>query len=95
LITTSIDGHVKFWKKKLEGIDFIKHYRAHLSVIVSAAVSSDATLFVTASADKALKVFDIINFDMINMFQLDYLPNVVCWIYTRNIPLLAWLFCLT
>uniref|UniRef100_A0A0M3IK59 WD_REPEATS_REGION domain-containing protein n=1 Tax=Ascaris lumbricoides TaxID=6252 RepID=A0A0M3IK59_ASCLU len=31
IITTSIDGHLKFWKKKhAEGIEFVKHFRCHL-----------------------------------------------------------------
>ena len=29
LITGSIDGHLKFWKKTPTGIEFAKHYRAH------------------------------------------------------------------
>ena len=31
VITTSVDGHLKFWKKKDEGgIEFVKHFKAHL-----------------------------------------------------------------
>lgn len=30
VITASVDGHVKFWKKTEEGIEFVKHFRAHL-----------------------------------------------------------------
>lgn len=30
VITASIDGHVKFWKKMEEGIEFVKHFRSHL-----------------------------------------------------------------
>ncbi len=30
IITGSRDGHVKFWKKKPQGIEFVKHFRAHL-----------------------------------------------------------------
>ena len=29
-ITGSVDGHLKFWKKKAEGVEFAKHFRAHL-----------------------------------------------------------------
>lgn len=32
VITASIDGHVKFWKKMEEGIEFVKHFRSHLSI---------------------------------------------------------------
>lgn len=31
-ITASKDGHVKFWKKKPEGVEFVKHFRAHVGV---------------------------------------------------------------
>lgn len=49
------------------------------------------TLLVTASADKSVKIFDIINFDMINMITLDYVPSVCEWIYKSGdtIPCLA------
>ncbi|RUP44753.1 hypothetical protein BC936DRAFT_149046 [Jimgerdemannia flammicorona] len=30
VVTTSVDGHLKFWKKTDRGIEFVKHYRAHL-----------------------------------------------------------------
>ena len=27
LLTGSVDGHVKFWKKMLTGIEFVKHFQ--------------------------------------------------------------------
>ena len=33
VITGSADGHLKFWKKKGEGIEFAKHFRAHVEAI--------------------------------------------------------------
>ena len=30
MITTSVDGHLQFWKKTKEGIEFVKHFRGHL-----------------------------------------------------------------
>ncbi len=33
LITGSVDGHLKFWKKKPEGVEFVKHFRAHKGAI--------------------------------------------------------------
>lgn len=62
LITTSVDGHVKFWKKTDKGIEFVKHFRAHLGAIVAIDVSSDGTLLATCGADKGLKIFDVVNF---------------------------------
>ncbi|KAI8917525.1 hypothetical protein DFJ77DRAFT_428966 [Powellomyces hirtus] len=84
LITTSIDGHVKFWKKTEKGLEFVKHFRSHLGAIVAIDVSSDGTLLATCGADKGLKIFDVVNFDMINMIKLPYLPNAVCWMYQKG-----------
>jgi len=44
IVTASQDGHVKFWKKQVEGVEFVKHFRAHLGeegwrVVVQGAVS--------------------------------------------------------
>ena len=30
IITGSCDGHVKFWKKMPDNIEFVKHFQAHL-----------------------------------------------------------------
>ena len=30
IVTGSQDGHVKFWKKQVDGVEFVKHFRAHL-----------------------------------------------------------------
>ncbi|KAJ8329195.1 Peptidyl-prolyl cis-trans isomerase cyp15 [Batrachochytrium dendrobatidis] len=84
IITTSIDGHVKFWKKSLKGIEFVKHFRSHVGAIVATDASFDGLLFATAGVDKGLKVFDVINFDMITMFKLNYFPAAVCWIYKKS-----------
>eukprot|EP00002_Diphylleia_rotans_P015694 TRINITY_DN303_c0_g4_i3.p1 TRINITY_DN303_c0_g4~~TRINITY_DN303_c0_g4_i3.p1 ORF type:complete len:126 (-),score=34.16 TRINITY_DN303_c0_g4_i3:107-484(-) len=36
IITGSIDGQVKFWKKMSEGVEFVKHYKSHLGTVESA-----------------------------------------------------------
>ena len=33
VVTGSVDGHVKFWKKQEVGIEFVKHFRAHMGSI--------------------------------------------------------------
>ncbi|XP_062509348.1 peptidylprolyl isomerase domain and WD repeat-containing protein 1-like [Corticium candelabrum] len=81
IITASVDGHVKFWKKQEEGIEFVKHFRAHLGTIECVSVSVDGLLMCTISSDKSLKVFDVINFDMITMIKLGYIPGCCEWIY--------------
>ncbi|KAH1002583.1 peptidylprolyl isomerase domain and WD repeat-containing protein 1 [Dendroctonus ponderosae] len=81
IITASCDGHIKFWKKSEQGIEFVKHFRSHLGPIVKIAANCAGTLLGSASLDKSLKIFDVINFDMINMMKLDYTPGTVEWIH--------------
>lgn len=30
IVTASVDGHLKFWKKVFGGIEFVKHYKCHI-----------------------------------------------------------------
>ncbi|KAK4877804.1 hypothetical protein RN001_010310 [Aquatica leii] len=81
IVTASGDGHIKFWKKIEKGIEFVKHFRSHLGPITHIASNIQGTLLCSASLDKSLKIFDVLNFDMIDMMRLDYVPNVVEWIH--------------
>lgn len=75
---------------------FVKHYRAHLAPILALPVSADGTLAATISADGnalsggganvqgSIKVFDVENFDMINIISLEYRPSTACWIHPRK-----------
>ncbi len=91
IITASIDGHVKFWKKREVGIEFVKHFRAHLGSVKFMTVNSTGTLLITVSDDKAGKVFDVKNFDMINILSLGFVPETACWIHQAGdaIPAVA------
>ncbi len=62
LITSSVDGVVKFWKKVAGGIEFVKEFRAHVGEIRSVSVSADGRSFATAGVDKSIKIFDVITF---------------------------------
>lgn len=44
----------------------------------------NGTFLCTGSIDKSLKIFDVINFDMINMIKLNFLPLCVEWIHVPN-----------
>ncbi|KAH9179134.1 hypothetical protein EDB89DRAFT_2111335 [Lactarius sanguifluus] len=79
LITTSVDGHLKLWKKQETGIEFVKHYRAHMSPILGVSASADGELFASVAEDGSAKVFDVVNFDMINMIKLGFTPKACCW----------------
>lgn len=62
IITTSVDGHLKLWKKQDTGIEFVKHYRAHMMPIVGVSASADGQLFASIAEDESAKVFDVVNF---------------------------------
>lgn len=81
LITASSDGVVKFWKKTETGIEFVKSFKSHSGPIEDLAVTvSGSELASISRKDKSVKVFDIVNFDMINMFSLDFEPQCIEWI---------------
>ncbi|KAL0585602.1 hypothetical protein ABG067_004744 [Albugo candida] len=84
IITASKDGHVKFWKKMLHGIEFVKHYKAHMNEIFALAVSSDGLRLCSTSSDQNIKFYDVIGFDMVNMIKVGYIPNECCWIHQKN-----------
>ena len=62
VITSSVDGVVKFWKKMADGIEFVKEFRAHPGEIRSVSISADGRSFATAGVDKTVKIFDVITF---------------------------------
>lgn len=91
LITSSIDGVVKFWKKGSEGVEFVKEFKAHLGTIKSVSVSADGRSFATAGDDKSIKIFDVITFDLLAMLTVEFTPKCICWIHGKgaSLPLLA------
>ncbi|KAF3849261.1 hypothetical protein F7725_015758 [Dissostichus mawsoni] len=58
--------------------DVITHI---VCVIESIAVSSEGALLCTVGDDQAMKVFDVVNFDMINMLKLGFHPGQSEWVY--------------
>ncbi|KAK2587483.1 hypothetical protein KPH14_003187 [Odynerus spinipes] len=84
ILTASCDGHLKFWKKQEELIEFVKHFRAHLMAIQYLAASSNGIHACTVSIDKTMKIFDVINFDMINMIKLEFVPLCAEWVYSAG-----------
>jgi peptidylprolyl isomerase domain and WD repeat-containing protein 1 len=92
VITTSIDGVVKFWKKTATGIEFAKEYRAHSGRIQSSSVSADGAAFASAGDedDKTIKLFDVITFDLLSMLNLEAPATCICWVHRRgSAPVLA------
>ncbi|XP_051202469.1 peptidyl-prolyl cis-trans isomerase CYP71 [Lolium perenne] len=83
-ITGSADGHLKFWKKKPSGIEFAKHFRSHLSPIEGLAVSVDGLLCCTISNDRSVKIYDVVNYDMMFMMRLPFIPGAIEWVYGQG-----------
>ncbi|KAJ1025095.1 hypothetical protein NDA16_002602 [Ustilago loliicola] len=112
VITTSVDGWVKFWKKSslapssasnsskstndpasasslFSGssvVEFVKQYRAHLSPIIAWSCSADGASYATLDADANVKVFDVDNFDLINMIKLPYKARTLAWVHRPGSP---------
>ena len=131
LITGSSDGHIKFWKKKDQGlasasqaipgnstgsranadsaesikhkakaaqekgedltflgesIEFVKQYRSHLMSVDYISLSKDGLRACTiCTAEMSLKIFDVLNFDMISMFKFKHLrPIRAEFLYLTN-----------
>lgn len=91
IISASCDGHIKFWKKLAGCIEFVKHFRAHLGNVQDITSNSTGSLLGTISSDGSVKVFDVVNFDMINMMQLSFTPQSCQWVHSTGdaIPALA------
>ena len=91
LITSSIDGVVKFWKKIGDGIEFVKEFKAHEGEIIAVSISKDGRSFATAGIDESVKIFDVITFDLLAMLPLGYVPKTLCWVHKKgaSLPLLA------
>lgn len=81
---------VKHFRSHLStgGFFFIFIYQKNKTFIADAinalAANHNGTYLCTASVDKSLKIFDIINFDMINMIKLDYVPMCAEWIHSAG-----------
>jgi peptidylprolyl isomerase domain and WD repeat-containing protein 1 len=85
LITASVDGCVKFWKKTAGGVAFVKTYRTHVGQLASLAVSHDGARLATTGDDGTLKLFDVASFDMAAMARLPFSPSsAAAWVYPRG-----------
>lgn len=91
LITSSVDGYVKFWKKVSGGIEFVKEFKAHNGEIKSVTVSADGRSYATTGADNTVKIFDVVTFDLLAMMEPPVPPKCVCFVHGTgsSYPLLA------
>lgn len=86
LISITTDSEVQFWKKKYGSVEFVRKYRAHYSPFIAACLSYDGSLLATAAHDKTIKIFDVANFDMINLINLPFVPLSLSFIFSKNDP---------
>ncbi|CAK3847572.1 Peptidyl-prolyl cis-trans isomerase cyp15 [Lecanosticta acicola] len=91
LITSSIDGYVKFWKKTSGGVEFVKEYKAHDGEIRSVTVSADGRSYATAGVDNTVKIFDVETFDLLAMLEPETAPKCICFVHGHgsSYPILA------
>lgn len=97
LITSSLDGHLKFWKKQEIGIEFVKHYRTHLGPILALSASDDGKSLACLGGDTggsaveggdvkgSAKVFDVENFGTrLETPQVDARARMLTIAHTRR-----------
>lgn len=75
IITFSVDGHIKFWKKVFHLVEFVKNFKAHNGLITCAALSKNHDSLCTVGIDKTLKIFDVYNADLRNIIRLSFVPS--------------------
>jgi peptidylprolyl isomerase domain and WD repeat-containing protein 1 len=75
IITFSIDGHIKFWKKVFSLVEFSKNFKAHNGLITGASLSRNNDLLCSVGLDKTLKIFDVPNSDLLSAIKLSFVPS--------------------
>ena len=74
IITSSVDGHIKFWKKVFALVEFIKNFKAHTGLVMAIAFNKNHDLLVSIGIDKTLKLFDVLNCDLRTVIKLSFSP---------------------
>ena len=74
VVTVSVDGHIKFWKKVYSLVDFVKNFKAHNGLITGTSISKNNHLLCTVGFDKTLKIFDLFNCDLLISLKLPFVP---------------------
>lgn len=75
VITISMDGHVKFWKKVFLLVEFVKNFKAHNGAITCSALNKNHDMLCTVGVDKTLKIFDVLNTDLRMIIKLPFVPS--------------------
>lgn len=83
----SSSGDNKSAASTLGRVEFVKEFKAHNGSITKAALSYDGKFLATISSeneDKSVKIFDVVNFDMINFWELNEVPLSICWAKSKS-----------
>ncbi|XP_053992498.1 peptidylprolyl isomerase domain and WD repeat-containing protein 1-like isoform X2 [Hylaeus volcanicus] len=98
IMTGSVDGYIKFWKKEPTGLLFLKQYRAHTGSLIDMCVSWDGYHFCSVGLDDCplqtsgqftkymLKLFDVFSCDMMCMVELDFKPSLCEFVHKSDSP---------
>ncbi len=91
IITASLEGTIKVWKKVKGDIKFVKNFRAHSSFITALVTSHDGSFVASAGDDGIIRIFDVITFDNTHTFEMNFIASSLAWVHksTSPIPLLA------
>jgi peptidylprolyl isomerase domain and WD repeat-containing protein 1 len=91
VITFSLDGHIKFWKKVFHLVEFLKNFKAHTGLIICAALSKNHDALCTAGIDKTVKIFDVLSCDLRNVIRLAFTPSACEFLPRKgfDLPLIA------
>lgn len=81
ILTSSFDGHVKFWHKTVENIEFVKDFIVSELPITHLSCSYDGKWAIALSGN-TISVFDVINFDLVNCILLDFESKMACLFYS-------------
>jgi peptidylprolyl isomerase domain and WD repeat-containing protein 1 len=90
LVTASVEGVVKFWKKALAGVEFVKLFRAHLGALTALTASADGARLASVGEDRTVKLFDVVGFDLASIAALAFAPSAAAWCFAGGAAR-AWL----
>lgn len=85
LISASIDGHIKFWKRQVDPkveslIEFVKDFKAHETPIIDICSSPNKSLVASLSLDGTLRIFDLELHDLLHTIILPSNPRAFSFI---------------
>ncbi|KFG58799.1 peptidylprolyl isomerase domain-containing protein [Toxoplasma gondii RUB] len=88
IITGSVDGHVKFWIREGEDIEFVKHFRAHVGALHCLCVSSadGGAVVGSVGGDRTFRLFEVVTFDMLCLLKLPFEPLACEFVHGREEP---------